>query len=296
MTSPPSIHWRRLRRFFISLWITTPLYWGMTHSQANEGPATQPELQTVTTNQSEDCLEALATARSRDAAANGLKSPFSLLNWNVEKAQHPDLITAFAEFARGSDLIFLQEAVPLKKNQTVVEQSLYEAFARGYVQNQIATGVLTLARVPHLVHCNITATEPWLRTPKATSVTLYPLHDSRHTLLAINLHGVNFSFGMEGYSAQLEAIAALMRPHPGPIILGGDFNTWSERRLRAVEQLAAELQLTPVPFSPDHRTTTFGNPLDHLYVRGLTWRSTEARPVSTSDHNPLFATLEQTDT
>ena len=242
---------------------------------------------------SERCVEAISQAPFTEAD-QGLILPFTVLNWNVEKAQHPGLVAEFAAYAERSDLIFLQEAVPLKKNQTVVEQSLYEAFVRGYVQNQIETGVLTLARVPHLVHCNITATEPWLRTPKATSVTLYPLHDSRDTLLAINLHGINFSFGIEAYSAQLEAIAALIRPHPGPIILGGDFNTWSERRLRAVEQLAAGLQLTPVPFSPDHRTTTFGNPLDHLYVRGLTWRSTEARPVSTSDHNPLFATLEQT--
>ena len=234
-------------------------------------------------------------ARNRDSGVNGLTSPFSLLNWNVEKAQHPELITAFAKFAKGSDLIFLQEAVPLKKNQTVIEQSLFEAFARGYVQNEIETGVLTLARVPHLVHCHMTAIEPWLRTPKATSVTLYPLRNSKYALLTVNLHAVNFSFGIEDYSAQLEAIAALMRPHPGPIILGGDFNTWSERRLRAVEQLAAELQLTPVPFSPDHRTTTFGNPLDHIYVRGLTWQSTEARPVSTSDHNPLFATFRWTD-
>ncbi len=243
---------------------------------------------------SERCTEALSQAPVTEAD-QGLVLPFTFLNWNVEKAQHPGLVAEFAAYAERSDLIFLQEAVPLKKNQTVIEQSLFEAFARGYVQNEIETGVLTLARVPHLVHCHMTAIEPWLRTPKATSVTLYPLRNSKYALLTVNLHAVNFSFGIEDYSAQLEAIAALMRPHPGPIILGGDFNTWSERRLRAVEQLAAELQLTPVPFSPDHRTTTFGNPLDHIYVRGLTWQSTEARPVSTSDHNPLFATFRWTD-
>ena len=284
-------HWRLV----FALWVGTLLYAKVGYSQISEAQAPQPTPQVVPADRSEDCAEALAMARNRDSGVNGLTSPFSLLNWNVEKAQHPELITAFAKFAKGSDLIFLQEAVPLKKNQTVIEQSLFEAFARGYVQNEIETGVLTLARVPHLVHCHMTAIEPWLRTPKATSVTLYPLRNSKYALLTVNLHAVNFSFGIEDYSAQLEAIAALMRPHPGPIILGGDFNTWSERRLRAVEQLAAELQLTPVPFSPDHRTTTFGNPLDHIYVRGLTWQSTEARPVSTSDHNPLFATFRWTD-
>ena len=87
------------------------------------------------------------------------------------------LVSEFAELARLSDLIFLQEAVPLKKTQTVIEQSLFEAFVRGYVQNEVETGVLSLARTPHLVHCQLLATEPWLRTRKATSVT--PLSTDR---------------------------------------------------------------------------------------------------------------------
>jgi endonuclease/exonuclease/phosphatase (EEP) superfamily protein YafD len=216
-----------------------------------------------------------------------------MLNWNVEKAQHPDLVTAFAAYAERSDLIFLQEAVPLKKTETVIAQSLYEAFVRGYVQDEIDTGVLTLARTPHLVHCHLLATEPWLRTPKATSVTLYPLAGSDASLLTINLHAVNFSFGVEEYRAQLEAAAELMRAHEGPVIFGGDLNTWSDRRQTTLDALADELGLMPVPFSPDHRTSRFGRPLDHLYVRGLTWLSSETVQVETSDHNPLIVTLQR---
>ena len=218
-----------------------------------------------------------------------------MLNWNVEKAQHPDLVSEFAAFAKKSDLIFLQEAVPLKKTQTVIEQSLFEAFVPGYVQNEIETGVLTLSRAPHLVHCHLLATEPWLRTPKATSVTLYPLADSGATLLTVNLHAVNFSFGVEAYRGQLNQAAALIRSHKGPVIFGGDLNTWSNKRQGVVDSLADELGLIPVPFSPDHRTTQFGKPLDHLYVRGLAWHSTETQAVSTSDHNPLLVTFRRED-
>ena len=71
-------------------------------------------------------------------------------------------------------------------------------------------GVFTLARTPHLVRRHLLATEPWLRTPKATSVTLYPLAGSNASLLTINLHAVNFSFGVKEYRFQLEAAAALM--------------------------------------------------------------------------------------
>ena len=248
----------------------------------------------VTADQSEQCAEVLSKGRQQKRT-EGLAASFSMLNWNVEKAQHPDLVTAFAAYAEGSDLIFLQEAVPLKKTETVIAQSLYEAFVQGYVQGEIDTGVLTLARTPHLVHCHLLATEPWLRTPKATSVTLYPLAGSDASLLTVNLHAVNFSFGVEEYRAQLEAAAELMRAHEGPVIFGGDLNTWSDRRQAALDALTDELGLTAVPFSPDHRTSRFGRPLDHLYVRGLTWQSSETVQVVTSDHNPLLVTLQRHD-
>ena len=246
----------------------------------------------VTAGQSGQCAQALSEGRQQ-TSTDGLTTPFSLLNWNVEKAQHPGLVTEFAAYAERSDLIFLQEAVPLKKAETVIAQSLYEAFVRGYVQNEIDTGVLTLARKPHLVHCQLLATEPWLRTPKATSVTLYPLAGSNASLLTINLHAVNFSFGVKEYRFQLEAAAELMRAHRGPVIFGGDLNTWSNRRQATLDAVTDELGLTAVPFSPDHRTSRFGRPLDHIYVRDLTWQSSETVQVETSDHNPLIVTLQR---
>ena len=258
------------------------------------GLASEIEPLVVTADRSQECAAALSQGR-QELNVGGLPASFSLLNWNVEKAKHPDLISAFSDFAKRSDLIFLQEAVPLRKTETVIEQSLYKAFVRGYIQNETDTGVLTLARVPHLVHCHLLATEPWLRTPKATSVTLYPLANSDQTLLTVNLHAINFSFGVTAYAAQLNAVAGLIAAHRGPVIFGGDLNTWSQRRQRTLEALASDLNLTAVPFSPDYRTTRFNRVLDHLYVRGLTWRTTQTLPVITSDHNPLIATLQRDD-
>ena len=279
----------------ISLTVTGSLRWilaaaicsNMISAQASETP-----LMVVNPEQSGRCAATLSKA-SITEADHALALPFTVLNWNVEKAQHPDLVTEFAAYAERSDLIFLQEAVPLKKSETVIAQSLYEAFVRGYVQNEIDTGVLTLARTPHLVHCHLLATEPWLRTPKATSVTLYPLAGSDASLLTVNLHAVNFSFGVKEYRSQLQAAAELIRAHEGPVIFGGDLNTWSDRRQATLDALTDELGLTAVPFSPDHRTSRFGRPLDHLYVRGLTWQSSETVQVVTSDHNPLLVTLQR---
>ena len=148
---------------------------------------------------------------------------------------------------------------------------------RRYVQKEVETGVLTLSQTPRLVHCQLLATEPWLRTPKAISVTLYPLADSDDALPTVNLHTVNFSFGMKAYQGQLDRAAELIRGHEGPVIFGGDLNTWSHLPQGVLDSLADELGLIPVPFSPDHRTTQGRKPLDHFFVRGLAWQSTKTK-------------------
>ena len=76
----------------------------------------------VTADHSDQCAQALSGGRQQTGSV-GLIAPFSVLNWNVEKAQHPDLVSEFAAYAERSDLIFIQEAVPLKKNETVIAQS-----------------------------------------------------------------------------------------------------------------------------------------------------------------------------
>lgn len=246
----------------------------------------------VPADRAAECAGALSRGRERSGGA-ALASPFTVFNWNVQKAGHTDLVREFAAFANKADLIFLQEAVPLRKAQVAIEQSFADAFVRGYVQNEIETGVLTLARVPHTVHCHLTALEPWLRTPKATSITLYPLEDTGETLLTVNLHAINFSLGVEAYRAQLTQAGDLIAAHPGPVIFAGDLNSWSGARQEILDLMTSQLQLKAIPFAPDHRTTSFGRPLDHIYVRGLAWQFTQSIPVTTSDHNPLFATLRR---
>ena len=140
-------------------------------------------------------------------------------------------------------------------------------------------------------HCNLTAWEPWLGTPKATSVTKYPLRDRPDRLLAINVHAVNFALGLQNFQGQFQALKKLLTEHEGPIILAGDLNTWSENRQALVDAFLGEHGLSPVAFEPDLRTTAFGRALDHIYVRGLKTKAAEVIPVSSSDHNPLRVTL-----
>ena len=88
---------------------------------------------------------------------------------------------------------------------------------------------MTLSTSNPSLHCNLTAWEPWLGTPKATSITEYPLQDRDDRLLTINLHAVNFTLGLENFQQQFGALADVLSQHQGPVILAGDLNTWSEQ-------------------------------------------------------------------
>jgi endonuclease/exonuclease/phosphatase (EEP) superfamily protein YafD len=148
---------------------------------------------------------------------------------------------------------------------------------------------MTLSGIKPLTQCSFVHSEPWLRTPKATSVTQYGLTDTDQTLVVINVHAVNFSFGTGAYEKQFEQIRQVLENHDGPIILSGDLNTWRAKRVKIIEELATSLELTAVAFENDNRVQVFGNTLDHIYIRGLHALDANTVIVDTSDHNPMTA-------
>jgi endonuclease/exonuclease/phosphatase (EEP) superfamily protein YafD len=79
----------------------------------------------------------------------------------------------------------------------------------------------------------------------------------------------------------------MMDAHAGPIILAGDFNTWSDARMNVVEQLAAGQGLQSVTFQHKQPAWHFGHQVDHIYYRGLTPLHSHVTRVESSDHYPL---------
>lgn len=54
------------------------------------------------------------------------------------------------------------------------------------------------------------------------------------------------------------------------MILGGDFNTWSDSRSQALRKAMSNAGLIEVSFDPDNRSRFMdGEVLDHIYYRGL---------------------------
>lgn len=229
----------------------------------------------------------------QDIAPQGreLGSEFEVLSWNIQKANNPGWAADLAGFSEGIDLAFIQEAPRQAAIPQAIGHDLHSSFAAGYTTNSRTTGVLTLSIGSPSVHCALTATEPWLGTPKATSITAYSLQDREDRLLAINLHAINFDLGLDSLQLQFEALREVLANHPGPIILAGDLNTWSEGRQSLVDNFLQEYGLASVVFEPDLRTRAFGRALDHIYTRGLRADDAKVIAVSSSDHNALRVKL-----
>lgn len=212
----------------------------------------------------------------------------SVMVWNIFKQQKMEWLAVLKRYAVDCQLMLLQEA------QTTPELVKF-ATSHFLVADQVpaikfpqhASGVMTLSSAHPVYCCPLRQAEPFLRLPKSTLITVYPLFDSR-LLMVINVHAINFSLGVNIYHQQLKAVAGQISLHTGPVIFAGDFNTWSRQRLHELYRFSRMLGLHEVKFVEDYRKKTFGLPLDFIFYKGL--RVVEAKIIKTkaSDHNPML--------
>jgi len=215
-----------------------------------------------------------------------------LVNWNIQKGGDPEWTSDLASIQADPHLMILQEVPFNTTDWDVVADEGHQSFAPGYRTSQAITGVMTVSSARPLTQCNLVSFEPWLRSAKATVITEYGLTDTDQTLLVINIHAVNFTFGIRDFEGQIREAMSVLHHHDGPILLSGDFNTWHSRRREVLNELTDNLKLEALFFGDDHRKRVFGQPLDHIYVRGLEVIEATTREVDSSDHNPMSAQLQ----
>ncbi len=215
-----------------------------------------------------------------------------LLNWNTQKQAHVEMQDALSLLGRQADLILLQEALVDHSHIANIDAQLYWVFAPGYIRSSVSTGIMTASRVAPLAYCKFSNIEPWLGSPKATNITRYGLSGTDETLLVINVHLINFTLGISAMQTQLEQALDFVALHDGPVIISGDFNTWSKEREIVVASMLGKHGLQPVQFINDQRTRIFGRPVDHFYVRGIQTAVATSYPTENSDHNPISVVLE----
>ena len=239
-----------------------------------------------------DAERALQTPGNGGAADAMDRRPFRLVSWNIHKQGDAGWDRDLAAFAAGSDVMLLQEAVLQAPLRNILDPSgLRWVLASSFMSGSEEFGVLTATRIPPIATCTQRATEPLIRIPKSSIISWLRIAGARDTLAIVNVHAINFELAVTAYRAQIEALADALASHRGPIIFGGDFNTWNDARDRIVHEAAARLGLIEADLSVDRRALFFGRHLDHVFIRGLELAEIETMPVSSSDHNPILVTL-----
>ena len=220
---------------------------------------------------------------------------FRLLIWNLHKGQDAGWQQALNRLAQGRDLLLLQEV--LNTQELAAQYSsrfptaLY-ASAFAYLQQQ--SGVEILSQFAPHFYCAGSKPEPWIRIPKVGAAMSLPL-PNRQALLLVNVHLINFEINPTAYEEQLRTLMQLVSQHQGPLVLSGDFNSWNGYRAQIIRKVINEFGLEEVSFEQDHRLRFLGNPLDHIFVRGLNVLNATTEPTESSDHAPLLLEVELAD-
>lgn len=238
----------------------------------------------------ESCLDQISDKPpTEQLPGDTVKTSINLLSWNTMKYAREGALATLARLSTAVDIVFLQETLRDVAISTEILDKTQRVFALGYHTNDFESGVEIRSALPVQDSCTLRFLEPWLRTPKAVAVARIRLN--QQSLLAINLHAINFTLGTADYAAQLGALSKLIEAHDGPVLIGGDLNNWSARRDERLRAFADKHNLTRVVFQPDWRSRHLGRPVDGFFVRGLTVTAASAIPTQTSDHHPLRITL-----
>lgn len=211
-----------------------------------------------------------------------------IVTWNIYKQQRPNWKRALGELVNGSNLILLQEAQMSPElisfaasHQLIADQVPALPFS------QHPAGVMTLATSHPIYCCPLREKEPLLRLAKSALITVYPLPNGKQLMVA-NVHAINFSFGVDVYTRQLNKLGIHIGKHVGPVILAGDFNAWSRQRVNALKRFVRSVGLKEVTLDEDIRTKAFGRPLDYVFYRGLKLVDSKVLSTDASDHNPIM--------
>jgi endonuclease/exonuclease/phosphatase (EEP) superfamily protein YafD len=242
----------------------------------------------------------LRTAADSNAGDALDRRPLRLLVWNIHKQGDSGWERDLSAFAAASDVVLLQESVLQPPLPEILDDSgLRWVMASSFLLDANDIGVLSATRIAPIASCTQRVVEPLIRIPKSAVISWLPITNmrtdvragSKETLAIANVHSITFELAPDVYRSQLEALADVLAGHRGPIIFAGDFNTWNDTRDQVVAETAARLGLTELNLRVDQRAVFFGRHLDHIFIRGLQLIDVGAIPVTSSDHNPLAATL-----
>ena len=220
------------------------------------------------------------------------------LVWNIWKAKRRGWLEEFAQLSSDRDLVILQEAVSNapsdaffahnKRFEWMMARS--HRHPRTAIETGVKTGCIAASRSSRIYASP--HSEPIVNTQKMLLQTVYPLSNDSE-LMVLNMHAINF-VSSKKYASHLDQLAGALERHTGPVILAGDFNTWSLNRFGWFSDIAKQAGLVEAQMQRQRKLVHFNKHLDHVFYRGLKLQSIESLGhIKLSDHAPITATFEQ---
>ena len=137
-----------------------------------------------------------------DKASNSVpkltSSRFHLITWNVHKGQDKGWQEDLAQLSKQADFVLLQEATQ-HQNLSTFSTAL---FVSSFSFKDLLSGVKTFTKTQPEWYCGGGVAEPLIQIPKVASVMSFPL-EKETSLLLINVHLINFEWGISAYQTQL---------------------------------------------------------------------------------------------
>ncbi len=230
---------------------------------------------------------------SLSVATTGLSAEaITLLSWNIYKGSGERWRDDYQRLAKDKDIVLLQEGVldaeiPLH----VSEQHQFWRSVVAFHYGDSPSGVMTASRNKPLSECGLLESEPLIQVPKSALISYHSIADSDKQLLVANVHAINFTLGLGSYRAQMQALTERLQTHQGPMVVAGDFNSWSDARFEVLSEMREQLALHRLNFSNDQRSQIFDRPIDEIFYRQLEPVDQQVYSVTSSDHNPLEVTF-----
>lgn len=226
-----------------------------------------------------------------------LQDKFSILSWNIHKEnlnQNFKLTLKKLLDENSVDFLLFQEYKINKSYDIIIDQYNY-AIAPNIETKKHLYGVLTASKATiaqQQAHLS-KSKEFFLATKKANLSTHHYFEDGS-LLIIVNLHAINF-VNSKMFKAELDMLYELLYGLDCAVIVSGDFNNWSNKRICDLEAFEYSLGYQrAIIEDAKHIKQFLKKPIDHIFYKNL--ELINAKAIDTkkiSDHNPIIANFAQ---
>lgn len=217
----------------------------------------------------------------------------NIICWNVAKlTDKEEFKSSFEQLVKKEDLNYfiLQEV----KSDISFSLDIFEKYS--YIMCPNIETKSNIYGIMNIFNISCSPQKAFLSSKKELKMATYKsILITKHkinakSLLIVNIHALNF-VSLKDFEHELNSLKLELKKHDGPLIVAGDFNTWSKKRILLLNNFCEELFLSEVISKEDKIVKkVFKNVLDYILFRGLILNDSKVIDTKNlSDHNPIIA-------